>query len=493
MVTRSQGHFKIMINGAKLSLVFTNSSTPTSSSSATRRESIETISLDEAKDLILPRLLPCDTTSMKDSLDITTSFAHFQAHVFNSLTPTSLLTFETHLQHLIMSNILIVGKNKNHPDLDDFVSSNIKDIRKSLYESVDFRITQQKFPYDIVMDIISIVNDINCGLLTKLNDVSKILAKLNDDMDPIVIRLLLCVKSMIEALPSDSQKKAVLEFQVSTRYLQPLLQALFDSLLSTFSKERKRLICPNCNQQGHFRRHGSTKSDPPHLLFRCQQLLQQNQTVDPFPSLNQQPPHRNPEAMTQMSNIESAPWHEPAKLQRIKDNLFASRNQRRIQRQEAAARFLQPPSDNQGFQYIYVLTKARVPIGQVRSRLRKLDINNNRILDIHYPDRNILALLVHNDYAAELRQQLQRFKITIKDDFDPCSPQNLRDPKYANLPVEERTNRAFMHHCDRMERALQFIRVPVKYAVARHFFSKGWISQKKLLDIIPTRHQDTKN
>ncbi|KAG0739277.1 hypothetical protein G6F16_003581 [Rhizopus arrhizus] len=344
MVTRSQGHFKIMINGAKLSLVFTNSSTPTSSSLATRRESIETISLDEAKDLILPRLLPCDTTSMKDSLDITTSFAHFQAHVFNSLTPTSLLTFETHLQHLIMSNILIVGKNKNHPDLDDFVSSNIKDIRKSLYESVDFRITQQKFPYDIVMDIISIVNDINCGLLTKLNDVSKILAKLNDDIDPIVIRLLLCVKSMIEALPSDSQKKAALEFQVSTRYLQPLLQALFDSLLSTFSKERKRLICPNCNQQGHFRRHGSTKSDPAHLLFRCQQLLQQNQTVDPFPSLNQQPPRRNPEAMTQMSNIESAPWHEPAKLQRIKDNLFASRNQRRIQRQEAAARFLQPPS-----------------------------------------------------------------------------------------------------------------------------------------------------
>ncbi|KAG1493982.1 hypothetical protein G6F45_013330 [Rhizopus arrhizus] len=230
-----------------------------------------------------------------------------------------------------------------------------------------------------------------------------------------------------------------------------------DSLLSTFSKERKRLICPNCNQQGHFRRHGSTKSDPPHLLFRCvscgkcfqaasmrhiihdscqeqsqiqaptdieetrsfqennnthtptthssqndlqtlldtiqrltqelqqaraeinslrsqtdklqQQLLQQTQTADPFPSLNQQPPCRSPEAMTQMSNIESAPWHEPAKIQRIKDNLIATRNQRRLQRQEAAARFLQPPSDNQGFQSIYVRTKARVPIGQVRSRL----------------------------------------------------------------------------------------------------------------------------
>ncbi|KAG1067747.1 hypothetical protein G6F41_007417 [Rhizopus arrhizus] len=189
-----------------------------------------------------------------------------------------------------------------------------------------------------------------------------------------------------------------------------------------------------------------------------------------------------------MSNIESAPWHEPTKIQRIKDNLFASRKQRRLQRQETAARFLQPPSDIQGFQYIYVPTKARVPIGQVRSHLRKLDINNNRILDIHYPNRNILALLVHNDYAAELRQQLQRFKIAIKGDFDPCSPQNLRYPKYANLPLEERTNRAFMHHCDRMERALQFIRILVKFAVARHFFSKGWFHTITIATL-PRDHQ----
>lgn len=85
-----------------------NSSIPTSSSSVTRKESIETISLDEAKDLILPRILPCDTASIKDSLDNITasSSAHFQAHILNSLTSTSLLTLETHLQHLLaMSNI----------------------------------------------------------------------------------------------------------------------------------------------------------------------------------------------------------------------------------------------------------------------------------------------------------------------------------------------------------------------------------------------------
>ncbi|KAG0737600.1 hypothetical protein G6F62_009641 [Rhizopus arrhizus] len=326
----------------------------------------------------------------------------------------------------------------------------------------------------------------------------------------------------------------------------PLSTEELDSLLSTFSKERKRLICPNCNQQGHLRRHGSTKSDPPHLLFLCascgkcfqaasmkhiihdscqeqsqiqaptdmeqtrsfqennnthtptthssqndlqtlldtiqrltqelqqaraeinslrsqtdklqQQLLQQTQTADPFPSLIQQPPCRNPEATTQMSNIESAPWHEPAKIQRIKDNLFTSRNQRRLQQQEAAARLLQPPSTNQGFKYIYLPTKARVPIGQIRSRLRKLNINNNRIIDIHYPDRNIVALLIHNDYEDELRQQLQRFKVTIKEGFNPCDPQVLRDLKYADRTPAEREDLVFMHHCNHIERALQYIR-----------------------------------
>lgn len=145
MVARSQGYFKIMINGAKVKkpkIVGLKESKnvkkttkiinhpwcpPAAPFSSTRRESIETINLDEAKDLILPRLLLCDMTSMKDPLDITTSFAHCQAHVFKTLTPTSLLTFETHLQHLLaMSNILIVGKNKNHPDLNDFITSNIK-------------------------------------------------------------------------------------------------------------------------------------------------------------------------------------------------------------------------------------------------------------------------------------------------------------------------------------------------------------------------------
>ncbi|CEI85709.1 hypothetical protein RMCBS344292_00166 [Rhizopus microsporus] len=114
------------------------------------------------------------------------------------------------------------------------------------------------------------------------------------------------------------------------------------------------------------------------------------------------------------------PWHNPQRISQIKRSIAEHEQQRRLQRQEAAARLLQSPSENQGFQYAYLPTKTRAPIGQIRTRLRELGFTNNRILDIHNPDRNIVALLVHNDYMSELRKQLGRFKVILKDNFDPC-------------------------------------------------------------------------
>ncbi|EIE76663.1 hypothetical protein RO3G_01367 [Rhizopus delemar RA 99-880] len=218
-------------------------------------------------------------------------------------------------------------------------------------------------------------------------------------------------------------------------------------------------------------------------IERLRQRLESHKPLNP----SEFPPLQN--AATAL--LQSTPWHQPEKLQQIKDQLTAQRQQRRLQRrlqrQEAAARLLQPPSTNQEFKYIHLPTKTRVSIGQIRSRLRKLDINNNRIIGIHYPDRNIVALLIHNDYKDELRQQLQRFKVTIKEDFNPCDPQVLRDPKYADRTPAEREDLAFMHHCNRIERALQYIRTPVKFAVARYFYSKGWISKQLLQETLPTR------
>lgn len=134
--------------------------------------------------------------------------------------------------------------------------------------------------------------------------------------------------------------------------------------------------------------------------------------------------------------------------------MLEKRQQRRLQRQEIAAHFLQPPSDDQGFQYIYLPTKARVHISQLRSRLRKLEINNSRILVIHYTTRNVVAFLVHNDYAPELKAHLRKFKVHTKEDFNPCDGSILMDPRYVQNTKEERDSYAVMHHRDRLKRAL---------------------------------------
>lgn len=76
-----------------------------------------------------------------------------------------------------------------------------------MYDSFGFNKSNHKFPLGIMIAIITIVNDINCGLLTQLSAESKILAMINDSTDTVVIRLLLCIKSMVETLPMVNQKR----------------------------------------------------------------------------------------------------------------------------------------------------------------------------------------------------------------------------------------------------------------------------------------------
>ncbi|KAG1176635.1 hypothetical protein G6F36_010926 [Rhizopus arrhizus] len=95
----------------------------------------------------------------------------------------------------------------------------------------------------------------------------------------------------------------------------------------------------------------------------------------------------------------STPWRNPEQVCRLKENLLQKEQQRRQQCQETAVRLLQPPSENQGFQCFYLSTKARFPVGQIRSRLRELEIDNNRILDINYLDRNVVILLTNLIHA----------------------------------------------------------------------------------------------
>ena len=173
--------------------------------------------------------------------------------------------------------------------------------------------------------------------------------------------------------------------------------------------------------------------------------------------------------------ISQAPWHNPSKVAALKQSMYLSRQKNRVRKEEAAARFFQPPSTNQGFQYLYVSTKARVPVGKLRSYLRNMGVNNARILDIYYPDRNIAALLLHNDYATEFKQLLESKRVHLANNFDPWKGSTLKDPQYMDLTEQERTSKACEIQQQRLQRAVLHIREPVKFAVAYYFYQQKWI------------------
>ncbi|PHZ13713.1 uncharacterized protein RHIMIDRAFT_280263 [Rhizopus microsporus ATCC 52813] len=94
-----------------------------------------------------------------------------------------------------------------------------------------------------------------------------------------------------------------------------------------------------------------------------QQVAQlQEQAIQQSTNMNQPNHHEDDKYLSSKDFLalpsQTPPWHNPQRISEIKRSLTEHEQQRRLQWQEAAARFLQPPSENQGFQYVYLPTKA---------------------------------------------------------------------------------------------------------------------------------------
>ena len=113
--------------------------------------------------------------------------------------------------------------------------------------------------------------------------------------------------------------------------------------------------------------------------------------------------------------------------------------------------------------------------------------NSNRVLDIHYPDRHLVALLLHNDYEAEVRSQLEKFEIPIHDDYDPMDPNNLRNPYYDDFNQDEKECAAWSVFTQRVILAIRHLKGPVQRAVARFFVDKGIIASVVLNELFPVK------
>ncbi|KAI8136433.1 hypothetical protein BJV82DRAFT_492324, partial [Fennellomyces sp. T-0311] len=69
-----------------------------------------------------------------------------------------------------------------------------------------------------------------------------------------------------------------------------------------------------------------------------------------------------------------------------------------------AGRGFQPVDQNaiQGYTFVYLNSPHRMPHSEVRNCLRILGIAQNRILDIHFPTKGYVGLLIHRSFEDEL-------------------------------------------------------------------------------------------
>ena len=147
----------------------------------------------------------------------------------------------------------------------------------------------------------------------------------------------------------------------------------------------------------------------------------------------------------------------------------------------AARAFSQPdPSAATGFQYVYLPRKRKFSRSEIRSNLRRLGVDPSRILDISFPARSCVALLVHQQYISDLLKLLQSAKVAPLDNFDPLDPVHLADPKYADDAESLRATKMSELQSDRCVGVLKYIRPHLVLAVGNMFIAEGWIVAEDL-------------
>jgi hypothetical protein len=143
----------------------------------------------------------------------------------------------------------------------------------------------------------------------------------------------------------------------------------------------------------------------------------------------------------------------------------------------AAARAFQPNTGPQGYEFVYIPRTRRLNRSEVRSRLRSVGVDTARVLDIIYPARDVLGLLVHAQYLPLIRETLLKQKIHQLASFDPLDTTHIADPKHASLTTDDRCRLAVDLHRERLLRGLEKMRPHVRPAVTRSYVEIGWIAE----------------
>ncbi|KAG0183892.1 hypothetical protein DFQ28_000640 [Apophysomyces sp. BC1034] len=117
----------------------------------------------------------------------------------------------------------------------------------------------------------------------------------------------------------------------------------------------------------------------------------------------------------------------------------------------------------------------------MRKFLGVLKVPQARIIDIQFPAKGTIALLVHAEYKQEL--------VPVKNTFDPTSADILGDPKLASLTIVERQQRAQKIYQDRMLRTCLRLPSHLGSSVLRAFVNTSEDALRLPADMVTQFHK----
>lgn len=144
----------------------------------------------------------------------------------------------------------------------------------------------------------------------------------------------------------------------------------------------------------------------------------------------------------------------------------------------ARAFYAPPPADApSGYTYVYIPRSRSLDRKDIRHRFSLLGISTARIVDIMFPARSAIGVLIHKEFMPEFLQILKECKVTPLDSFDPLDPVHIVDPKFRDLSKADRVRLAAALQQDRCLRTMLFVREYLLPSVSKFFLEQGWIPQ----------------
>ncbi|KAI9282317.1 hypothetical protein BY458DRAFT_486626 [Sporodiniella umbellata] len=175
-------------------------------------------------------LLPDNDHLVFQNIDITKGFHEFRHYVKTIIDEPRLLTYESHVQHVLaLSSVLLLKPCRTNSDLHQFIG---REICEGLIEYLleEYGIRSCEFDQYTRLDAEKIVKNCIRKKITEFQDSQKLMALMVASND-VHNWILFCFRNLLEQLPLEPISQKVDELELITRYTTAAINPLLENLM----------------------------------------------------------------------------------------------------------------------------------------------------------------------------------------------------------------------------------------------------------------------